>query len=1529
MAISTNGTIITRLAGALYNEYLSNASYTELNTTPAATVAGNMLSSDFAGKTDAQIATTVLTNLGLSSVAGLNNWVAAQLTGAGSTAAAKGAKLVSMLNDFAMMTADATYGSYATAFNANTAASLATSQKAGSASGSFATSGAAAAAATAAAKVIADAAAAKVIADADAAAAKVITDAAAAKVIAEAAAAKIISDAAAAALAPQKFALTTGVDSGADFTGKDGSDTYTAVTGTTGLQALTAGDNLNGGLGADTLNITNTAAATLGAGVITTAIETVNVTATAATTIDASSFTGVTAVSSTGSTSDVIFSNLPAIADVSITAATGATSVGFATAVTSGAADSIKLALNGATGAISVAGFETVNVTTAGTASGTATAPVVITDSSLTKLTVTGTTANFLSASFEGASGTTVATVTGSAGADSLVLTAGGSAKVSGDMGAGNDNLRVSTIAAGYTVAGGEGTDTITYGGTASVAATATANLSTFETVTLTAAPASFSMAGATTVNYTTVAPTASTYVGLASGGTLALPLGGTTTLTNTLWTTPTTDTMTVTVGASTTAGALTAAVTTTGMESVTITNSSVGTDTTSLRTVGVTDALLKSLTVTGNQPTALTGGGAALTTVNVSGVTGNVTMTGLSLSTTAASNITGGDGNDTLTAATASLADTIVGGAGNDTINGAQGADNLTGGAGNDTFTIASNSATVGVAQQSGATLMDTITDFVSGTDKLNLAQATSFLGNYANLTAGLAATAGSGVGANQAFYSLADNIVYVIASASGVLASTDTMVKLSNAPEKLAAGDLNFGTGGNTITLATGAVTVAFGTAATNSTTYNDTINTTAALLVGATVDGSVGSGDTLNVTDSVGTGITLAAQVTGIEIVNLMAGSTAIVVAPALTSLSLAINNTHASNPSSVTLGAQTTSGTQSFTSTGTGIDTVVAGAPNQSISTGAGDDVVTASAANFLGGTFNGGSGTNDVLNLTANGTTGITAGATATTGAIAAVTGFERINVTTAAATGLFNITPDAAVTIFSLTSGITVAGTGSGGVITVSGLAGAAVTVNGTAAFTVSGNNTTGDITFDSTGTKNVIDSANTHQITNNSTTVVTVDATLQTATDTLLGAGPFTINNLIAAGTIAGSGATGVITVNGTTAAAHSSIVTGSAADVVTITGTAANAQTITTNAGNDTVTLTGTGAANVVDLGAGNDTYLAGSAGGSVTGGLGSDSMTGGAGTDVFLYGTGDSGGVTTDTITGLNFNADVIRVNATMTSAAFAGGTGTTTASGYNNFNATTGVITIQTDDGTMSINTASSSNTPTVTGSLQTSSVIQYYITGSVAADTIATGAGADSILSGIGNDIINAGLGADTIVGGAGDDAITLTESVASADTVVFSGATTTLNGADTITGFTVGTGGDVLNFGSLTSGALVNTVTAGVITVADATALATQGTTIAVATNKVYFIKAAPTAANIDTAAEVIVALTDTGDIDAVDVAASATCFLVIGGADDVTKLYVYGVVNDATPAVATGELLLLGTITVTSLGLVGGNFSF
>ena len=127
MAISTNGTVLTRFAGALYNTQMSNATYLEVAAQDPSTLANTLYARDFAKSTDLAVATTLVTNLGLSSVAGLANWVAAQLTAAG--AANKGAKVVSLLNDFAGMTADTTYGSYATAFNTKVDAALAASQK--------------------------------------------------------------------------------------------------------------------------------------------------------------------------------------------------------------------------------------------------------------------------------------------------------------------------------------------------------------------------------------------------------------------------------------------------------------------------------------------------------------------------------------------------------------------------------------------------------------------------------------------------------------------------------------------------------------------------------------------------------------------------------------------------------------------------------------------------------------------------------------------------------------------------------------------------------------------------------------------------------------------------------------------------------------------------------------------------------------------------------------------------------------------------------------------------------------------------------------------------------------------------------------------------------------------------------------------------------------------------------------------------------------------------------------------------------
>ncbi len=202
MAISTNGTVLTRLAGALYNTQMSNATYSEVKALDPATLADALYARDFSASTDAAVATTLVTNLGLASVAGLDNWVAAQLTAAG---AHKGAKIVELLNGFAQMTADTTYGAYAAAFNTKVDAALAASQTTGNAGGTFAAAGVAPAPANG------------------------------------------------------TFALTTSIDA---IVGGAGDDAITAAatsasTGTANT-TVNSGDSVDGGAGTDTLTITAT-----------------------------------------------------------------------------------------------------------------------------------------------------------------------------------------------------------------------------------------------------------------------------------------------------------------------------------------------------------------------------------------------------------------------------------------------------------------------------------------------------------------------------------------------------------------------------------------------------------------------------------------------------------------------------------------------------------------------------------------------------------------------------------------------------------------------------------------------------------------------------------------------------------------------------------------------------------------------------------------------------------------------------------------------------------------------------------------------------------------------------------------------------------------------------------------------------------------------------------------------------------------------------------------------------------------------
>lgn len=204
MPISTNGTVIARFAGALYNQQLSNATYEEVvtwsNTNPLSGLLNAVYQRDFSNATDAAVANIIITNLGLAAVPGLGNWLAAQLTAAGAN---KGAKIAELLNGFAQTPAsDPVYGAAAAAWNNQVANSQILSQTEGNAGGEFSTLGTTPAGAT--------------------------------------------------------FTLTTGLDT---IVGTSGNDTINAVPVqgmgiySGGVSTLNGYDSIDGGAGADTLNI--------------------------------------------------------------------------------------------------------------------------------------------------------------------------------------------------------------------------------------------------------------------------------------------------------------------------------------------------------------------------------------------------------------------------------------------------------------------------------------------------------------------------------------------------------------------------------------------------------------------------------------------------------------------------------------------------------------------------------------------------------------------------------------------------------------------------------------------------------------------------------------------------------------------------------------------------------------------------------------------------------------------------------------------------------------------------------------------------------------------------------------------------------------------------------------------------------------------------------------------------------------------------------------------------------------------------
>jgi len=713
MAISTNGTIITRLAGALYGEYLSNANYAEVSSTAPATVATNFLSNDFASKTDKQLATTILTNLGLTSITGLDNWLAAQFTAAGSSSAAKGAKLVSILNDYAGMSADPTYGTYATSFNAKTTASLTLSQTAGNLGGSFA-------------------------------------------------------DADSVSISGQTFTLTTGTNK---FTGTIADDTFDAGLSSSSLQTLTSGDILDGGAGTDEVFAVINGSVTPTLSNIEN-IYVTNVSTTAAATLDLTSSTGMSSVVNRSATFSTVISGVSNTVPVTVRDTSLANQYVTYNNVT-GTADSATISINNLTSnaTLEVAGVETLTLASSGSTANVLAAYNATATNSTTTLNVTGVTGLTVTAALPTAvtkvDGSAI-TGTGSTGALKVIMGSTGVATVAG--GAGNDSLSAVNTTGAVSINAGSGNDTILGGAYVTTTDTIDGGDGTADVLTMTAASAAnftaapttylitnvetigmtdeataatiwypaYISATATRMNFananttagTDVTAGAATVVGGTSGD-LIVGLGGSLAsnqshidgaLTLTTTGTGTFDTVTLTnsaieltagtninvydtenivtsgyeklvvgtgstsSGVAMTTGTITVAGTTGSTSAETVAFTGTHTITTGVITADIVDA--SAMTYTGTTATL-----TMVTASTATTVTGSAGYDILYGATGTASSITAGAGNDSIYGGTAN--DTLLGEAGNDSITAGSGNDSINGGAGNDTINMAGNIAT------------------------------------------------------------------------------------------------------------------------------------------------------------------------------------------------------------------------------------------------------------------------------------------------------------------------------------------------------------------------------------------------------------------------------------------------------------------------------------------------------------------------------------------------------------------------------------------------------------------------------------------------------------------------------------------------------------------------------------------------------------------------------------------------------------------------------------------------------------------
>ena len=830
MAISTNGTVLTRLAGALYNTQMSNATYKEVASLDPSALANTLYARDFSSSTDLAVATTLVTNLGLASVTGLDNWVAAQLTAAG--AGNKGAKIVDLLNGFAQMTADATYGSYATAFNTKVDAALAASQTTGNAGGTFAAAG----------------------------------------VVVPTVPANL------------SFVLTSSVNS---FTGGAGNDTFTADN--TGTDVTSTADALNGGAGSDTLEVFSDGAA--GAMPTLTSIETVNVyDQDDALNVSANSWSSVTTLNLVRGDGAIITVGeavaTVGLSDITVPATDTTTDdivINFedarttATLTMSGvngtSADLLEdIEVNGAamtTANVNVTGassFDALDLDAATTINLTANAAFTLTGLASTAtatLNISGSGAvniGTLDADIDTITSTATGALTAAIGANvDTVLTAG----------SGNDVITASTtdtIAStdALAVNGGEGSDTLIIAAAADVSSTADgARYTNFEKVRLSddydadyvAGITHLQLAGASGKSYTDLTATQAGNIqirGDETSPTFALKTA-----------TGTADALTLTMGTGTTTAAtdIATGMTVTGFETLNIVENggptaTAGADRTAI-IAAFTGATLNDINLSGRAVTLSDIATTVAVNIDGSALTGNSTATstdaqGLTVagSAVAGSVINGSAVRDKFTVG--AEGSTYNGGAGNDlfvatvALIAADGSTDLVlnGEAGTDTLTL---------SDTTGVTLADTHFTNLVGFEKLTL---TNTGAADTSITTGAAFNAAFAAGATITSGLIAATQDITIAAGLSTVATTVSIAATSQTGAATETNSITTGSGADTVTY-TDTDWVGVNSAAAQGTIVIDTRggNDTISVTVGTLVSDASATGLAVSITAGAG--------------------------------------------------------------------------------------------------------------------------------------------------------------------------------------------------------------------------------------------------------------------------------------------------------------------------------------------------------------------------------------------------------------------------------------------------------------------------------------------------------------------------------------------------------------------------------------------------------------------------------------------------------------------------------------------------